>query len=297
MRGLNVRSDGIYVDCTYGRGGHSEAILARLGDAGHLLVFDRDPAAREHAVARHGGDARVGIVHDSFTRLGAELAARGWFGRIDGILFDLGVSSPQLDDGSRGFSFLRDGDLDMRFDPARGLSAAQWLNQADEGEIIDVLRRYGEERFARRIASAIVAARQQSPIARTLELRDLIHAAVPSREREKDPATRSFQALRIFINDEIRELEAVLPQAIGALRPGGRLAVISFHSLEDRVVKRRLRDDAAGDPFPPDLPVTVDQLHPVLRVIGRPIRAGEAEVAANPRSRSATLRVAEKLAA
>lgn len=285
------------MDCTYGRGGHSEAILARLDASGRLLLFDRDPAAVRHAASRFAGDPRVGRVHGSFTRLESEIGARDWTGRIDGVLFDLGVSSPQLQDRDRGFSFLRDGELDMRFDPGQGAPAHQWLNRAPESEIALVLKRFGEERFARRIAAAVVAERDARPIRRSGQLRDLILAAVPTRERDKDPATRSFQAIRIFVNDEISELQAALPQALRVLRAGGRLAVISFHSLEDRLVKRYFRDQASGDRFPVEIPVTADQIRPSLRVIGRPVRPGAKESAANPRSRSAVLRVAEKVAA
>ncbi|MGH8247560.1 MAG: 16S rRNA (cytosine(1402)-N(4))-methyltransferase RsmH [Gammaproteobacteria bacterium] len=297
LRALNIGRDGIFVDCTYGRGGHSDAILKRLDETGRLLVFDRDPAAWEFAKARHGGDPRLSSVQGSFTRLEGEVASRGWAGRIDGVLFDLGVSSPQLDTAGRGFSFRRDEELDMRFDPGHGIPAAQWLNEASESDIADVLRRFGEERFARRIAAAVVAERRVAPIRRTRQLCDLIAAAVPARERDKDPATRSFLAMRILINDELHELEMALPQAINVMRPGGRLVVISFHSLEDRIVKRLMRDRASGDAFPSQIPITSDQLNPSLRIVSRPVRPGTEELAANPRSRSAILRVAEKLAA
>jgi len=297
LQSLGLRPDGIYMDCTFGRGGHSCAILARLGDRGRLLAFDRDPAAVAAARAQFGGDARFEIVHASFTTLASVAAQRGWSGSIDGILFDLGVSSPQLDEGARGFSFLRDGDLDMRFDPRSGPSAADWLNGAGEDEIADVLRRLGEERYARRIAGAIVRARSESPIRRTGELRDLIARSVPTREREKDPATRSFLAIRMHMNGELDELQRALPQALATLRPGGRLAVISFHSLEDRLVKRFMRREAAGGDLPPDLPIRHADLHPALRILGRAQRATDAETARNPRARSAVLRVAEKLAA
>lgn len=297
LRALNIGAGGIFVDCTYGRGGHSDAILKRLDETGRVLVFDRDPAAWEFARVRHGGDPRLSSVLGSFTSLEREVASRGWMGRVDGVLFDLGVSSPQLDEKGRGFSFRRDEELDMRFDPGHGISAAQWLNGARESDIADVLKRFGEERFARRIAAAIVAERREAPIRSTRQLRDLIAATVPARERDKDPATRSFLALRILINDELHELEAALPQAVNVLRRGGRLAVISFHSLEDRIVKRLMRHRASGDEFPSQIPITADQLKPSLRIVSRPVRPGAEEMAANPRSRSAILRVAEKTAA
>jgi 16S rRNA (cytosine1402-N4)-methyltransferase len=297
VQALRLRRDGAYVDCTYGRGGHSSAILARLGERGWLLAFDRDPEAIDAARARFAGDARFEAVHEPFSRLSAEVGQRGRAGAIDGVLFDLGVSSPQLDAGGRGFSFLRDGELDMRFDPRSGQSAADWLNGAPEAEIADVLKRLGEERYARRIAGAIVRARHESPIRRTAELRDLIARSVPTREREKDPATRSFLAIRMHVNSELEELERALPQAVAVLRPGGRLAVISFHSLEDRLVKRFMRREASGDDLPPDFPIRHADLHPVLRIVGRAQRPADAEIARNPRARSAVLRVAEKVAA
>ena len=297
LQGLGLRADGIYIDCTYGRGGHSGAILERLADGGRLLAFDRDAAAVAAARGRFGGDPRFEIVHDSFATLADVAARRGWAGSINGVLFDLGVSSPQLDEAQRGFSFLRDGDLDMRFDPRAGQSAADWLNDAPEAEIADVLRRLGEERYARRIAGAVVRVRREAPIRRTLELRDLIKRSVPTREREKDPATRSFLAIRMHVNGELDELQRALPQALSVLRPGGHLVVISFHSLEDRLVKRFMRREASGGDLPADLPIRHADLHPALRVLGRAQRPGEAEVARNPRARSAVLRVAEKLAA
>jgi 16S rRNA (cytosine1402-N4)-methyltransferase len=257
-----------------------------------LLAFDRDPEAVEAARARFAGDVRFESVQQSFSGLAAAVERRGWIGAVDGVLFDLGVSA-----GARGFSFLRDGDLDMRFDPRSGQSAAEWLNGAPEAEIAEVLKRLGEERYARRIAAAIARARRDAPIRRTVELRDLIARSVPTREREKDPATRSFLAMRMHVNSELQELEGALPQAVAVLRPGGRLAVISFHSLEDRLVKRFMRRAASGDDLPPDFPVRHADLHPALRIVGRAQRPGDAEIARNPRARSAVLRVAEKLAA
>lgn len=297
LRGLDVRSDGVYVDCTFGRGGHSTAILSRLDERGRLLVFDKDPAAIVHARIGLGYDLRVSCVQASFVTLATEVRRRGWYQKVDGVLFDLGVSSPQLEAGERGFSFLREGRLDMRFDPSLGEPAAAWINRAPEREIADVLRRYGEERYARRIAAAIARARATTPVTGAGQLRDLIAAAVPARERNKHPATRTFQAIRIFINAEIEELETALPQALDILRRNGRLIVVSFHSLEDRVVKRFMRNQARGDAFPPAFPVTATQLTPRLRIIARAIRPDREEIAANPRARSAVLRIAEKIAA
>lgn len=293
---LKIRPDGIYLDGTFGRGGHSAAILEQLDQNGRLLAMDKDPQAVAVAEQKFGDDARFSIVRGSYTRLGEEVEKRGWKGKIDGILLDLGVSSPQLDDPERGFSFRHDGPLDMRMDPDSGISAAQWLSEAGEAEIARVLKEYGEERFSKRIAHAIVQERTKSPIVTTARLAKIVADANPKWERDKHPATRSFQAIRIYINGELEELEQVLEQSVQMLAPGGRLAIISFHSLEDRRVKRFIRDEARGGDFPPDLPVTDAQLQRRLRSVGRDIRAGEAELAANPRARSAVLRVAERLA-
>ncbi|MBI2508499.1 MAG: 16S rRNA (cytosine(1402)-N(4))-methyltransferase RsmH, partial [Betaproteobacteria bacterium] len=233
--GLNVRADGIYVDCTYGRGGHSRLILSRLGAAGRLVALDRDPAAV--AAAKEVGDGRFSIMHGTFSRLGALLARTG-VGRVDGILLDLGVSSPQLDDPQRGFSFRSDAPLDMRMDTSGGITAAQWLARAGERELREVIRTYGEERFAKQIAAAIVAARARGPVDSTRQLAALVAEAIPAREPRQEPATRTFQAVRIHINQELEELSLVLPQCVELLAPAGRLVVISFHSLEDRIVKR-----------------------------------------------------------
>ncbi len=296
LAALAIRADGIYIDGTFGRGGHAGAVLEQLGPQGRLLGLDKDPQAVAEAERRFGADARFAIERGSFAQLGQHVKQRGWQGKVNGILLDLGVSSPQLDDASRGFSFRNDGDLDMRMDPQQGRSAAQWLAGASEREIADVLYQYGEERHSRRIARAIVGARKEAPITRTAQLAEIIRAAHPSWEPGRDPATKSFQGIRIFINAELEDLRECLPQALAALAPGGRLAVISFHSLEDRIVKRFMRDEARGDLFPPDLPVPQSALNPRLRVIGKAIRAGEREVAENPRARSAVLRVAERLA-
>ncbi len=294
IEALCARTDGLYVDATFGRGGHARAILARLGERGILLAIDRDPQAVAAAKESLGADPRVTIVHAPFSELGEIVAATGR--KADGILLDLGVSSPQLDDPARGFSFLRDGPLDMRMNPHAGESAAEWLARATERDIALVISRYGEERFARRIARAIVERRQQRPITTTGELAAIVAEAVPTREPGKHPATRTFQALRMQINEELAELERALPQAIDALAPGGRLTVISFHSLEDRMVKRALRS-AAQDQAPwaglPDVPA---HARARLRLVGRAQFPGAAEIAANPRARSAVLRVAERLA-
>jgi len=299
--GLAITPGGVYVDGTFGRGGHAAAILEHLGPDGRLLAIDKDPQAVAVAQHRFGNDPRFRIARGSFASLGSlvrDMAREDDLpqaGKVDGVLLDLGVSSPQLDDPARGFSFRRDGALDMRMDPDRGQSAAQWLAQAEEYDIRRVLRVYGEEKFAKRIARAIVTTREQTPITTTAQLAALIAEAVPVHEKGKHPATRSFQAIRIFINGELDDLQAALPQAVDVLRPGGRLAVISFHSLEDRIVKRFLREQAKGDPFPPGLPVPQSALNPAVRLVGKQIRASEQEVAENPRARSAVLRIAERL--
>ncbi|HHI94700.1 MAG TPA: 16S rRNA (cytosine(1402)-N(4))-methyltransferase RsmH [Gammaproteobacteria bacterium] len=296
LMALAIRPDGIYVDGTFGRGGHAGAILERLGPQGQLLAIDKDPQAVAVAKDRFGADSRFSIAQGSFTELGRLVQEKGWqAGGVDGVLLDLGVSSPQLDDPERGFSFRHDGDLDMRMDPESGQSAAQWLARADEYDIRRVLREYGEEKFAKRIAHAIVKAREETPISTTRQLATLIAEASPVHEKGKDPATRSFQAIRIFINGELDDLKQCLPQALDVLRPGGRLAVISFHSLEDRIVKRLLRKEARGDDFPPDLPIPQSALSPRIRLVGKAVRAREQEIAANPRARSAVLRVAERI--
>jgi 16S rRNA (cytosine1402-N4)-methyltransferase len=292
---LNLKPDGVYVDATFGRGGHSAAILQRLGPQGRLLAIDKDPHAIAVARERFAGEPRFSIFHGSFAEIGAAVDSAGVRGQVDGLLLDLGVSSPQLDDASRGFSFMRDGPLDMRMDTTRGLSAAQWLAQAGEGEIARVLKELGEEKFAKRIARAIVTARAETPIETTRQLAALVTAAIPRWEPDKNPATRSFQAIRIFINHELDDLRECLDQVVDVLAVNGRLAVISFHSLEDRIVKRFMRDEARGDDFPVDLPVTVDQLQPTLKVVGKAVRPSPEEVDENPRARSAVLRVAEKM--
>jgi 16S rRNA (cytosine1402-N4)-methyltransferase len=293
--GLKVRGDGCYVDCTFGRGGHSRLILARLGRTGRLLALDRDP----QAVAEGGGivDGRFRILHGRFGRLAA-LAAGAGVTAADGILLDLGMSSPQLDDPARGFSFRFDAPLDMRMDPGAGITAAEWLARASEREIREVIKTYGEERFAKSIAAAIVAARTRGPVSTTRQLAALVAKAVPARQPQQDPATRTFQAIRIHLNQELEELSLALPQCLELLAPAGRLVVISFHSLEDRIVKRFLRDNARADRLPPRLPLRARELpQPLIRLIGRALRPSAAEVAANPRARSAVMRIAEKLPA
>lgn len=291
---LNVRADGIYLDATFGRGGHARAILEKLGPDGQLLALDRDPQAVASAKTQFANEARLTMVHGPFSTLGRAVDERGWHGRVNGVLFDLGVSSPQLDEPARGFSFRNEGPLDMRMDTTRGESAADWLNRAEEQEIADVLFQLGEERYARRIARAILRSREQTPIATTKQLAEIIAGAVPTRERSKDPATRSFQAIRLHINRELDELREALPQAMEVLAPRGRLVVISFHSLEDRIVKQFMRTQEKGRELPPDLPVRHIEIQSRLKVIGKPVRASDDEVQRNPRARSAVLRVAEK---
>lgn len=293
---LAVRPDGIYMDGTFGRGGHSHAILARLGPAGRLIAVDRDPEAVAAAQARFGSDGRFSVFRGAFSMLERIAQEAKVAGRVNGVLLDIGVSSAQLDDPHRGFSFLQDGPLDMRMDPEAGESAGQWLARAPEQEIADVIYRYGEERFSRRIARAILAARTQEPIVSTLQLAGIVGAAVPTRERNKHPATRTFQAIRIFINHELEELGACLEQCLRVLAPCGRLAVISFHSLEDRMVKRFIRDHAREAPPDPAAPWQAAAVKPLLRQIGKALRPGEGEIERNPRARSAVLRAAEKLA-
>jgi len=289
---IESRNDGTFVDATFGRGGHSRLILERLGPRGRLIGMDRDPEAI--ASARRIRDPRFTPVHARFSELQARLAALR-AGGVDGVLFDLGVSSPQLDDPQRGFSFRSDGPLDMRMDPTRGQSAFEWLERADESEIREVLSGYGEERFAKQIAKAIVATRRRGPVRRTGELAALVAASARTREPGQDPATRTFQALRIHVNQELEELSLALPQALAALNSLGRLAVISFHSLEDRIVKSFMRG-AARPTLPERLPVRARELPPPkLRIVGRPAKPSAEEIRANPRSRSAVLRVAEKL--
>jgi 16S rRNA (cytosine1402-N4)-methyltransferase len=297
LAGLAVQADGRYCDATFGRGGHTAAILARLGPGGRVCAIDRDPEAIAAGRERFAGEPRLTLIRGSFGRLEQLVRAAGWEGGLQGVLLDLGVSSPQLDEARRGFSFMQDGPLDMRMDNETGSSAAQWLARAGEREIADVLFKLGEEKFSRRIARAIVAARAEQPIDRTGRLAQVVAAAVPTREPGKHPATRTFQAIRIHVNRELEEAEAALPQAVNLLGPGGRLCVISFHSLEDRLVKRFMRREAQGDPVYAGLPNVPPHARPRLRLVGGAVMPGDAEVAGNPRARSAVLRVAERIAA
>jgi len=290
LAALAIRADGTYVDGTFGRGGHSRAILAQLGPQGRLVALDRDPQAAKEA--RTIRDPRFSFFHLRFSQLSQAVP-----GEVQGMLFDLGVSSPQLDDPARGFSFRADAPLDMRMDTTAGATAAQWLAEAQEEEIREVIREYGEERFAKQIAAAIVAARGSQPIVRTRQLADLVAKAVRTREPGQDPATRTFQALRIHVNRELEEVSLMLPQAVSRLAAGGRLAVISFHSLEDRIVKRFMQALARPE-VPRRLPLRASEMpQPALKLVGRPVRPSEHEIRSNPRARSATLRVAERTAA
>ena len=292
---LAIRPDGIYVDATFGRGGHSRRILAALGGAGRLIAFDRDPRAIE--AGRALNDSRLTLVHEPFSAFAGELDALGVM-RVDGVLMDLGVSSPQLDDASRGMSFRFDAPLDMRMDPTRGETAAEWLAHASVAEITTVLRDYGEERFAYAIAKALDAARQGRAVTTTGQLAEIVAATVRTREPGQHPATRTFQALRICVNRELEELSLILPQAVSRLVSGGRLAVIAFHSLEDRIVKRFMRDHSRAPALPKGLPVReADRPQPALSLVGDAVKPSVGEVRANPRSRSAILRVAERTAA
>ena len=297
VEALAIRPDGLYVDCTFGRGGHSRLILERLGPQGRLVAFDKDPEAVAVAETLALADPRFSIVHAGFETLAEALSSRG-IRQVDGILMDLGISSPQIDDGRRGFSFRFDAPLDMRMDTSRGQTAAEWLASAEEADIAEVIKTYGEERFARKIAAAIVAQRCIKPVETTRELAVLVGQNVRTREPGQDPATRTFQAIRIFINRELEELKNVLPAAARCLAEGGRLAVISFHSLEDRLVKHFLRDASTTDTLPAWVMVRASDLaQPPLSLVGKAVRASTEEVSANPRARSAIMRVAERTAA
>ena len=295
LSALNVRPKGRYVDATFGRGGHARAILDTLGVGGSLLVLDRDPEAIAAAQGLMAQDPRVKAMKTPFGALESALAEARLQGKVDGILFDLGVSSPQLDEPERGFSFMRDGPLDMRMDSDAKTSAAEWLADAPEQQIADVIYQLGEERYSRRIARAIVKVRTEMAITRTSQLADIVKQAHPAWEKHKHPATRTFQAIRMHINNELSELDSALEAALKSLATGGRLVVISFHSLEDRMVKKFMARCAKGDNFPRGVPVTAEQLKPSLRLIGRPIRPTADEVQVNSRARSAVMRTAEKL--
>jgi len=295
VEALRVKADGIYVDGTFGRGGHSRAFLARLSSLGKLIALDRDAMAI--ASAMEIADPRLAVFHAPFGAL-REVVGRAGIAHVDGVLLDLGMSSPQLDEADRGFSFRFDGPLDMRMDTSRGQTAAQWLEQSSEQEIGEVIRRYGEERFAKQIARAIVAVRSRGPVDRTRQLAEIVAKAVPTREPHQDPATRTFQAIRIHINQELEELAVMLPQCLEVLDDGGRLVVISFHSLDDRIVKQFMRTHSQPGALPARLPLRAHELpKPHLKLIGKPVFPSESEVAANPRARSAVMRVAERIAA
>ena len=294
IEALAIKKDGNYIDATFGRGGHSKAILSLLSEKGCLIAIDRDPEAITHANKFKDQDSKLKVVQATFGEIGKLKETEELRGKIDGILFDLGVSSPQLDNPDRGFSFMHNGPLDMRMNQMDQLSAAQWINTATEKEIADVLFRFGEERHSRRMAKRVVAARQEKDIETTGQLAELVKAANPAWEKGKHPATRAFQAIRIHINNELEQIEDALNGAVELLRGEGRLVVISFHSLEDRIVKNFLTNKARGDNFPRDVPVTAEQMNPTLKKIGKVIRAKESEVLNNPRARSAVMRVAEK---
>jgi 16S rRNA (cytosine1402-N4)-methyltransferase len=292
VEALAIKPDGIYVDGTFGRGGHSAQILERLGTSGRLIAMDKDPAAV--AVGKEWRDARFQMVHRGFAQMAEVLREQG-VGQVDGILLDLGVSSPQLDEAARGFSFRFDAPLDMRMDVSSGMTAAQWLATVDESLLAEVIRDYGEERFAKQIARAVVAARAIEPILTTRQLVELVGKAVRTREAGQNPATRTFQAIRIYLNRELEELARVLPECVTHLKTGGRLVVISFHSLEDRIVKHYLRDMAEGDKLPRNVPIRASEVpQGKLNLIGRAVRVSGAERQANPRARSAVMRVAER---
>ncbi len=296
VNALQVVPTGIYVDATFGRGGHSREILRRLGPEGRLLAIDRDPDAIAAGAAMVAADTRFALVQGNFSALASVIDARNWCGRVNGLLLDLGVSSPQLDDPARGFSFMRDGPLDMRMNPHEGMDAATYLAKAGAEELQTVFSELGEERFSRRIAQAIVRTRDAHPLTTTRELAELVAASVPTREPGKHPATRVFQALRIYINGELEQLVNALTQALDLLAPNGRLVVISFHSLEDRIVKRFMQHHASGPQLPRGMPLPADMPVPKLTLVGKAVRASDAEVAANPRARSAMLRIAQRQA-
>ena len=293
---LNLVPGARVVDATYGRGGHSASILELIGDHGELLVMDQDPEAVLHAQQRFSNDSRVTVVQANFAELERCMEQQQWSGSVDGLLLDIGVSSPQLDVASRGFSFSSDGDLDMRMDTTQGVTAAEWLRQVSEDELMTVIKTYGEERYAKRIAKAIVLARASESIETTGQFAEIVKTAHPRWERHHHPATRTFQAVRIAINGELDALRAVLDQAAGVLKIGGRLSVISFHSLEDRIVKHHLRKPSPNDDIPRHLPIQPKEIPHPWRVVGKLVKANEEELQVNPRARSAVLRIAERIA-
>lgn len=293
---LNLSPGARVVDATYGRGGHSGLILEQIGEHGELLVMDQDPEAVLHAQQRFSNDSRVTVVQANFAELEQRMEQQQWSGSVDGLLLDIGVSSPQLDVASRGFSFSSDGELDMRMDTTQGVTAAQWLRQVSESELMTAIKAYGEERYARRIAKAIVLARVSESIATTGRLAEIVKVAHPRWERHHHPATRTFQAIRIAVNGELDALRSVLDQAAAVLKMGGRLSVISFHSLEDRIVKHHLRKPSPNDDIPRHLPIQPKEIPHPWRVLGKIVKADEAELRVNPRARSAVLRIAERVA-
>ena len=294
LESLNIRPSGIYIDATFGRGGHSRAILQQLNDKGRLIAFDQDPEAVEFAKQQFADEPRFTIEHCNFNQVADVIERYGLTGKIDGVLMDLGVSSPHLDDAERGFSFMRSGPLDMRMDTSQGETAAQWLARVKPADLINVLKRYGEEKFAKRIATAIVDTRAEREITQTGDLAEIISNAIPVKEKHKHPATRSFQAIRIYINQELQAIEQGLKGAVSVLAKGGRLSVISFHSLEDRIVKRFMRDISSRPKLPAGLPVMEADIEVPFRLVSKPIVAGAEELDVNPRSRSARLRVLER---
>jgi len=296
LESLNIRPSGIYIDATFGRGGHSRAILQQLDEKGRLLVLDQDPEAIAYAQQHFADEPRLTIEHCNFDQVASVVEKYNLTGKIDGVLMDLGVSSPQLDDAGRGFSFLRSGPLDMRMDTEQGITAAQWLARVKLADLIIVLKKYGEEKFAKRIATAIVEAREQRDITETGDLAEIISNAIPVKEKHKHPATRSFQAIRIYVNQELRAIEQGLKGAASVLAKGGRLSVISFHSLEDRIVKRFMRDISSRPKLPAGLPIMEADIEVPFRLVSKPVVAGADELAVNPRARSARLRVLERTA-
>ena len=294
LESLNICPSGIYIDATFGSGGHSRAILQQLGEKGRLIAFDQDPEAVAFAKQQFADEPRLSIEHCNFNQVADVIEQYGLKEKIDGVLMDLGVSSPQLDDAERGFSFLRSGPLDMRMDTSQGETARQWLARVKPADLINVLKRYGEEKFAKRIATAIVETRAEREITETGDLADIISNAIPVKEKHKHPATRSFQAIRIYINEELRAVEQGLKGAVSVLAKEGRLSVISFHSLEDRIVKRFMRDMSSRPKLPAGLPVMEADIEVPYRLVGKPVVAGKKELEVNPRARSARLRVLER---
>lgn len=296
VEALVIDPNGIYIDCTFGRGGHSRAILSRLSEEGRLIGFDKDLQAIAVGEELQQEDDRFSIVHESFSLLEQEVSKRSWVGEVTGVLMDLGVSSPQLDQAERGFSFMQDGPLDMRMDTTRGQTAEQWIATTDEDDMVWAFKAFGEERYAKRIARAIVEKRAKAPITRTKQLADIISEAHPRWEKHKHPATRCFQAIRIAVNRELDDLEDTLEQVLNVLKVGGRLVAISFHSLEDRIVKQFIQKQAQGQDFPAGLPITEDMINRRMKKVGKFTKAGDSELERNIRARSAVMRVAEKLA-